>query len=92
MLTLERARSQFLSLPLLVHAGLVILALGGLADVVAHVAVLGATTELHEHTAPEFAAHLTAFVGMVVILLGVVVDGAQRSLCRSAEATTTGGK
>jgi hypothetical protein len=91
MLTLESARRQFLSLPLLVHAGLVILAVGGLADVVAHLGPRGAAAELHEHTAAEFAAHLTAFLGMVVILLGVVVDGAQRSLRRPAEATTTGG-
>jgi hypothetical protein len=90
MLTLERARRQLLSLPLLVHAGLVVLALGGLADVVAHLAGAGSAAELHEHTAAEAAAHLTAFVGMVVILLGVVVDGAKQSLRRPGP-TTTGG-
>ena len=91
MLTLERARSQFVSLPLLVHAGLVVVALGGLADLVTHLVGAGAAADLHGHTAPELAAHLTAFVGMVVILLGVVIDGAQRSVRRPAEATTTGG-
>lgn len=79
MLTLERARDEFLSLPLLVHVGLVILVVGGFADVVAHVEAAGHADHVHEHTASELSAHLIGFVGMVVVLLGVVLDGVRRT-------------
>jgi len=86
MLTLERARREALSLPLLTRIGFVILAAGGLADVAAHLEAAGHVGHLDEHTAGELSAHLVAFVGMVVILLGVVVDGARRTLGRVAAA------
>lgn len=79
MLMLERVRTETLSLPLLVRGGLVILVLGGLADVVAHLEVAGHADHLHEHTASELSAHLIGFVGMVAILLGVVLDGVRRT-------------
>jgi hypothetical protein len=92
MLTLERARTELRSLPLLVHLGLAILLIGGLADVTAHLEVTGHTGHGREHTASELSAHLIGFVGMVVILLGVVVDGARRAyLGRSAGDPSTGG-
>jgi hypothetical protein len=77
MLTLDRVRAEFLSLPLLTRIGLLILVLGGFADVVAHLAAAGHPEHVHEHTASELSAHLIVFVGMVAILLGIVLDGAR---------------
>jgi hypothetical protein len=79
VLTLERVRTEFLSLPFLTRIGLLILVLGGLADVVAHLAAAGHAEHVHEHTASELSAHLIGFVGMVAILLGIVLDGACRT-------------
>jgi hypothetical protein len=79
MLTLDRARTGLLSLPLITRIGLAILVLGGLADVAAHLEANAHSDHLHEHTISELSAHLIAFVGMVATLLGVVLDGARRS-------------
>ena len=91
MLTIEADRQRarhartgrgFGSLPLLVRIGLVALVLGGIADVVAHFGVgVGAPNAGHSagHTADEIAAHLQVFVGMVLILLGVVADGVRQT-------------
>ena len=74
------------AIPLLARIGLVVLVFGGFADLTAHVAAFGPAagtggTADHTggHTPDEVAAHVVVFVGMVVILLGVVVDGAKRS-------------
>jgi hypothetical protein len=91
MLTLERLGGQLRSLPTLVHAGLAILVLGGLADVVAHLEAAGHADHLHEHTASELSAHLIGFVGMVVILLGVVMDGLRQTYRGRPEETSTNG-
>jgi hypothetical protein len=92
MLTLERIRTELHSLPLLVHMGLAILVIGGLADVVAHLEVAGHAGPAHDHTASELSAHLIGFVGMVVILLGVVMDGVRQVyLGRSVEDSSRGG-
>ena len=92
MLTLERVAAELRALPLLVRIGLVILVIGGFADVVAHLEAAGHADHLHEHTAAEISAHLIGFVGMVVVLLGVVVDGARRThLGLSAEESSKGG-
>lgn len=77
MLSLERARTELFSLLLLTRVGLVALVLGGLADVAAHLEAPGHGE--HERTAPELLAHLVGFLGMVVILLGVVLDGVRRT-------------
>jgi hypothetical protein len=69
-----------------------ILAIGGLADVVAHLEVAGHTGHGHEHTASELSAHLIGFVGMVVILLGVVLDGVRQAyLGRAVGDSSRGG-
>ena len=92
MLTLERVRTELFSLPLLARVGLVILVLGGLADVVAHLEAVDHPGHGHEHAASELSAHLIGFVGMVVILLGVVVDGVRRAYPGySAGDSSTGG-
>ena len=73
----------FGAIPLLVRIGMVVLVFGGFADLTAHVAAFGpadgAANHPGSHTPDEVAAHVVVFVGMVVILLGVVVDGAKRS-------------
>lgn len=91
MLTLDRVRRELPGLPLLARVGLVVLALGGFADVVAHLDSAGHDGHPHAHTSAETSAHLVAFVGMVLILLGVVVDGVRQTrLGRSAGGTTKG--
>lgn len=79
MLALERWLRELAQLPLLARLGLLVLGLGGLADVVAHLEASvvegGHAAHLHEHTPAELAAHLIGFAGMVLVLLGVVVDG-----------------
>jgi hypothetical protein len=80
MLTIERIRIEVAALPTATRAGLVGLGLAGLADLLAHLeASVGHVGHLHAHTSAESAAHLAAFVSMVLILVGVVVDGARRS-------------
>lgn len=79
MLTLERLREEVVSLPLLARMGLLVLVIGGLTDVAAHLEAAGRAADLHEHTTSELSAHLIGFVGMVVILLGVVLDGVRRT-------------
>jgi hypothetical protein len=80
MFTIDRAR-ELLTLPLLVKIGLVAMAFAGLADVVAHLEG-PSDGHLHAHSAGESAAHLAGFVSMVVILLGVVIDGVRKGRVR----------
>jgi hypothetical protein len=79
MLTLERIRRELLNLPMLTRIGLLILVIGGIADVVAHLEVSSHIGHTHEHPASELTAHLIGFVGMAVILLGIVLDGTRRT-------------
>ena len=79
MLALERTRVAFIGLPIVVRIGLLLMVLGGLGDVVAHLEAAGHAEPLDGHTASELSAHLLGFTGMVVILLGVVVDGVRRT-------------
>jgi uncharacterized membrane protein len=85
MLTLETIRADIPRLPGLVKLGIVLMVLAGLADVVAHLEVhdvADAGSHIHEHTAFEAAAHLAGFVSMVVIFVGVVLDGVRRTRAR----------
>lgn len=91
MLTLERVGRELPGLPLLARLGLVVLVLGGFADVVAHLDSASNVGHLHEHTSAEISAHLAAFMGMVLILLGVVTDGVRLNrIRRSADRTSKG--
>lgn len=93
MLALEASLQQLVSLPVITRIGLVIMVLGGLADVAAHLEAAGHTGHQHEHTAAELSAHLIGFVGMVVVLLGIVLDGVRRQrFARPAEHRVRGGK
>jgi len=82
MLIIDRIRELSL-LPTLVKLGLLLMAFAGASDVIAH---LGAASDghLHAHTSSEAAAHLMGLVSMIVILLGVVIDGVRKSRARRA--------
>ena len=75
MLTIELRSERHW--PVLTKAGLAGLGLAGLADVIAH-----------GFGSAETAAHLGAFVSMVLVLLGVVADGVRTSRARSRARTT----
>ena len=79
MLTIERLRSEALSLPTLTKVGVVALLVAGLLDLVAHLEAGEHIGHLPHQTSAEASAHLAAFVSMVLIYLGVVLDGARRS-------------
>jgi hypothetical protein len=80
MLTIERIRREALAMPALSRVGIVGLGLSGLADVIAHLeASVEHVGHLHAHTPAEAMAHLGAFVSMVLIYVGVVIDGARRT-------------
>ena len=82
MLTIERVRNDLRRLPLLAKGGVAGLVFAGLADVIAHLEASGHVGHLHEHTSAEYSAHLAGFVSMVLIYLGVVLDGVRRSRAR----------
>jgi hypothetical protein len=82
MLVIERLRLG--TLPGLVKVGIVLMVFAGLADVVAHLEAVDHAGHLHTHTATEAAAHLAGLVSMVVIFVGVVVDGVRKGRARAA--------
>lgn len=91
MLAIERSAARPGHLPVLARVGLLWLALGLLADVVAHLEAAGHVGDLHVHSPAQASAHLIVFAGMVLILLGVVVDGARQTRSgRPAEGTSKG--
>ena len=60
--------------PLGSKVGLAVMAFGMVADLVAHLS----SSPIHSHggmTGPELSAHLVVFVGMALVLFGVVIDG-----------------
>ena len=75
-------------LPIGSQIGLVVMVLGFAADLLAH---LDPALD-HDHgamTGPQLSAHLVVFVGMALVLIGVVVDGI-RSGRRRGDAATQG--
>jgi hypothetical protein len=61
-------------IPLASKVGFLVIVVGLAADVIAH---LGATGG-HDHgssAGAELSAHLVVFLGMVLVLIGVVIDG-----------------
>lgn len=79
MLTIQRTRSEVLRLPFLVRLGIVGLVLSGMGDIVTHLGAPVGAVGPHEHTGAQLSAHFAGFVSMVVIQVGVVVDGVRRS-------------
>jgi hypothetical protein len=86
MLAIEFARKAR-QLPLVILIGLVLMAAGGIGDVVIH---LGSTSHHgQEGFGGEHVAHLIGIAGMVFVLAGVVAYGI-RSHRRSGAATHGG--
>jgi hypothetical protein len=82
MLSIESGAGALHDLPALARAGLAVMGFGGLLDLVAHV---GAPVDsVASSAADQATAHLLLFVGMVLIVLGVVVDGVRLSRARRA--------
>jgi hypothetical protein len=88
MLTIERITREARAVPNLVKAGFAVMAFGGLADLMAHLEAAGHDGHLHVHASAELSAHLIVFVGMVLIYLGVVLDGARRHRARRSPERT----
>ena len=63
-------------LPPLMLIGLLVLATGGVLDVVVHVSLAGHVG--HGGLGHEHLAHLVGIAGMFLVLVGVVVHGARR--------------
>ncbi|MFL5726634.1 MAG: hypothetical protein ACJ765_11050 [Chloroflexota bacterium] len=76
MFIIERLWRDAKAAPVVVRIGVVALVLSGVADVVLH-AITPEVAGHDVHTPAELAAHFAGMVSMVVILLGVVVDGAR---------------
>jgi hypothetical protein len=78
MLTIERVAAEARELPTLVKIGLVALLLSAFADLIGHVDAgfaIEPIGHVHAFTPAEATAHLAVFVSMVLIFIGVVVDG-----------------
>ena len=75
-------------LPIGSQIGLAVMVLGFVADLIAH---LDPALD-HDHgamTGTQLSAHLVVFVGMTLVLIGVVVDGI-RTGRRRGDASTQG--
>ena len=71
---IERVSETAHQLPLGSKLGFAVMVLGIAADLVVHLDP--AIDHQHEGvTGPELSAHLVVFVGMALVLIGVVVDG-----------------
>ena len=91
MLTVERLAHEAHRLPFLAKAGVATMAFGGVADLMAHLEAADHVGHLHVHTSAELSAHLVVFVGMVLIYLGIVVDGVRRQRARRSTRRTCQG-
>ena len=87
MFIIERLWRDAKAVPLVIQVGVVALVLSGAADIVLH-AITPEIAGHDVHTPPELAAHFAGMVSMVVILLGVVLDGARRTSYRRQESGT----
>jgi hypothetical protein len=85
---IERVSETARQLPLGSRVGFAVMVLGIAADLVAH---LDPALDHHHGsvTGSELSAHLVVFVGMALVLIGVVVDGV-RSGRRSGGRATQG--
>jgi hypothetical protein len=71
---IERVSQSAHQLPLGSKIGFAVMVVGFAADLVAH---LDPALDQHHGggTGPELSAHLVVFVGMALVLVGVLVDG-----------------
>jgi hypothetical protein len=84
MLTLESGTRTARPLPVAAKLGLMVLVFGVLEDLVAH--SLSSPAGSGAHTDAQLLGHFIVFVGMVLILLGVVVSGARQAIARRESA------
>jgi uncharacterized membrane protein YidH (DUF202 family) len=84
MLSIERIARDARRLPLLAKVGFATVVFGGFADLMAHLESAEHVGHLHVHTSAEMSAHLIVFLGMVLVYLGIVVDGVRRQRDRRA--------
>jgi hypothetical protein len=75
---IERVSETAQQLPLGSKIGFAVMVLGFSADLAAH---LSPALDHHHGgvTGPELSAHLVVFVGMALVLVGVMVDGVRSS-------------
>jgi uncharacterized membrane protein len=85
---IERLSETANQVPLGSKIGFAVMVLGIAADLVAH---LDPALDHHHGgvTGPELSAHLVVFVGMALVLIGVVIDGL-RSGRRSGDSISQG--
>ena len=88
MLTIEGQSGRPARLPLIARMGVAVLLFGVLEDLVAH-SLGGSPASAGGHTDAQMLGHLVVFVGMVLILLGVVVDGVRQAKARRESARQT---
>jgi hypothetical protein len=91
MLAIEAARRDLEALPLLVRAGLAALVAAGAVDLIGHLQAADGHAHVHALTSLELAGHVGVLVSMVLILLGVVVDGVRKTRA-SLDASRGDGK
>jgi len=89
MLTLEAIGSAVLRdlrrLPGLARWGLLVFGIGLMTDLSEHL-VAGDLADAHaQPTGAELTSHDVVFVGMVLIFVGVVIDGVRRSRARAVQ-------
>lgn len=84
MLTIDSLRREARSFPLLARVGLAGLLVAGLVDLIAHLEASGHGSHVHSFGATEVAAHSGVLVSMILVLLGVVIDGARLGRARLA--------
>ena len=92
MLTIEalrRAAADIRALPSVTRLGLAVMVVAGVPVVTLPLA--GAGGHHAGHAGAEHLAHLAAIVGMVLVLAGVVIDGARRQLARRRSGAVPGG-
>jgi hypothetical protein len=78
MLIIEHVGETLVNVPGLVRLGLFGLLVAGLADVVAHLGVEGGASTSESFSAGEIWAHVGVLVSMVLVFVGVVVDGVRQ--------------
>jgi hypothetical protein len=88
--TVKPALTELGALPVGSRIGLAVMLVAGVMDTVVHLLGNGGHAA-HHGLFPEHAAHVMGIVGMVLVLAGVVINGARRQLSRRAPAAINGG-
>jgi len=73
-------------IPTASKAGLGVIGIGALADLIAHLDP-GLASTTGALTGAQLSAHLVTFLGMVLVLIGVVVDGMRPDRRATVRAT-----